>query len=71
MPFPGPRPAKAVCKQCQHARIVCMEGDVFFTPTCPRCKGQMEIKPLHNPLLSVMIKQLPPPLRRHLNLPYW
>jgi hypothetical protein len=48
-----------------------MEGDVFFTPACPRCRGQMEIKPLENPLLGMLIKQLPLVLRRQLNRRRW
>lgn len=71
MPFPGPRPVRTVCTQCHYSCVACMEGDVFFTPSCPRCSGSMDIKPLDNTLLEMLIKQLPSPLRRRLNRRYW
>ena len=67
MPFPGPRPIKITCKQCNYSCISCMEGDLFYTPSCPRCKGSMYVKPLENPLLCMLIKNLPPIVRRQLN----
>ncbi len=67
MPFPGPRPVKAVCEQCHYSCVTCMEGDVFFAPTCARCGGSMDMSPLDNPLLEILLKRLPPFLRRQLN----
>jgi tRNA(Ile2) C34 agmatinyltransferase TiaS len=71
MPFPGPRPVKAVCPQCNYSFIACEEGDCFRTPMCRKCSQAMEIKPLNNPLLEVLIKNLPPQLRRRLSLNRW
>ena len=67
MPFPGPRPFKATCPTCHCTRFACMEGDVWHTPICPRCKARMEIEMLNNPLLTAVIKQVPP-LRRFLRM---
>lgn len=69
--FPGPRPVKTVCTRCNYSCVACMEGDLFFTPCCPRCKDTMDIKPLDNPLLNILIKNLPPRLRRRLTLRCW
>jgi hypothetical protein len=44
-----------------------MEGDVFFAPICQRCGGSMDTNPLDNLLLEMLVKQLPPFLRRQLN----
>jgi|GEM_PF-2886937 len=71
MPFPGSRPVKTVCTQCHYSGIACMEGDVFFTPHCPRCGAEIGTKPLDNPLLRLLVKNIPPPLRRRLNQRYW
>lgn len=68
MSFHGntPNPGRVVCSQCNHSYLVCREGDVFFTRTCPHCKSTMDIKSLDNPLLSTLIKNIPSPLRRRL-----
>lgn len=66
MPLPGPRLVKTTCSACHYSRTACMEGDVWFTQHCPRCKKEMEVKPLNSPLLTALIKQVPPALRRRL-----
>lgn len=66
MPFHGPRLVKTTCSACHYSRTTCMDGDVWLIQNCPRCKKEMEIKPLDNPLLTALINQVPPALRRKL-----
>lgn len=67
MPFPGPRPVKMVCNKCSYSYISCMEGDVFYVPSCPRCQEKMDMQSIDNSFLGMLIKQLPPIVRRQLS----